>query len=125
MLNSTYHFEKMREVLDEYEPSRELSLAKTKLDECQLWLTQCRPTEEALNRDQRSPNPEEAQYTSHGWHIPGTPEDSRHFILRQKCGGPDACIPCREEVFRVQEALSTGTLESLPRRRPIIDNNPD
>jgi hypothetical protein len=37
MLNPIYHFEKMREVLNEFEPSRELSLAKTKLEECELW----------------------------------------------------------------------------------------
>lgn len=51
MLNPIYHFEKMRDVLNEFEPSRELSLAKTKLEECELWLTKCRPTKEAVERD--------------------------------------------------------------------------
>lgn len=61
MLNPVYHFEKMREVLDEFQPSRELSLAKTKLEECELWLTKCSPTEKALKRDQMSwPSPHSA-----------------------------------------------------------------
>lgn len=53
MMNPTYHFTRMRELLEEYQPSRELSLAKTKLDECELWLTRCQPTIEALTRDQK------------------------------------------------------------------------
>lgn len=52
MMNPTYHFAKMRELLSEYKPSRELSLAATKLDECELWLSKCVPTDEAANRDQ-------------------------------------------------------------------------
>lgn len=55
MLNPIYHFEKMRNVLDEFESSRELSLARTKLDECELWLTKCRPTKEAVERDMAAP----------------------------------------------------------------------
>jgi len=54
MMNPVYHFTRMRELLDEYQPSRERSLAATKLDECELWLTKCMPTDEALKRDQAS-----------------------------------------------------------------------
>ncbi len=52
MMNPTYHFARMRELLDEYEPSRERSLAATKLDECEMWLANCTPTELARTRDQ-------------------------------------------------------------------------
>ena len=55
MMNPTYHVARVRELLDEYEPSRERSLAATKLDEFELWLTRCQPTQEALNRDQAAP----------------------------------------------------------------------
>ena len=51
MMNPTYHFARMRELLDEHEPSRERSLAATKLDECEMWLARCAPTEEARSRD--------------------------------------------------------------------------
>lgn len=54
MLNPTYHIQRCRALLEEYEPSRERSLAATKLDEFELWLTRCKPTEEALQRDQAS-----------------------------------------------------------------------
>jgi len=54
-MNAAYFFSKMRDLLDEFEPGRERSLATTKLDECQLWLDRCKRTEEALNRDQASP----------------------------------------------------------------------
>lgn len=54
MMNSTYHFSRMRDLLDEYEPSREKSLAVTKLDEAEMWLAKCKPTAEAANRDQAS-----------------------------------------------------------------------
>jgi hypothetical protein len=57
MLNPIYHFDQMREVLAEFEPSRELSLAKTKLEECEMWLAKCRPTQEALHRDLKAPEP--------------------------------------------------------------------
>lgn len=50
-MNPVYHFDRMRELLDEYEPSRERSLAATKLDECEMWLGRCKPTDEALQRD--------------------------------------------------------------------------
>jgi hypothetical protein len=55
MMNPVYHFRKMRELLDEFEPSRERSLAATKLDECEMWLARCEPTTEALQRDQAAP----------------------------------------------------------------------
>jgi hypothetical protein len=61
MLNSIYHFEKMRDVLNEFEPSRELSLAKTKLEECELWLTKCHPTKEAVERDMAAPAPDSTE----------------------------------------------------------------
>ena len=58
MMNPTYHLARMRELLDEYEPSRERSLAATKLDECEMWLARCTPAREALRRDQAAPAPE-------------------------------------------------------------------
>ena len=51
MMNPTYHFARMRELIEEYEPSRERSLVATKIDEAELWLTRCQPTEEARTRD--------------------------------------------------------------------------
>jgi hypothetical protein len=57
MMNPTYHFTNMRKLLDEFEPSRERSLAATKLDEAELWLTRCKPTAEALGRDLKAPDP--------------------------------------------------------------------
>ena len=57
MMNPKYHFARMRELLDEFEPSRERSLAATKLDEAEMWLERCSPTEEALNRDRASMPP--------------------------------------------------------------------
>jgi hypothetical protein len=55
VMNPNYFFARMRELLDEFEPSRERSLAATKLDECELWLSRCQPTEQALQRDQAAP----------------------------------------------------------------------
>ena len=52
MMNPTYHFARMRDMIEEYEPSRERSLVATKIDEAELWLTRCAVTEEARNRDQ-------------------------------------------------------------------------
>lgn len=47
--------QRLRELLnDQYQPSRERSLAATKLDEFELWLTRCAPTDEALTRDGES-----------------------------------------------------------------------
>ena len=54
MMNPAYHFRRMRELLGEFEPSRERSLAQTKLDEAELWLTRCAPTAEAAGRDRAS-----------------------------------------------------------------------
>ena len=56
MMNPSYFFARMRELLDEFEPSRERSLAVTKLDECELWLSRCQPTQDALQRDQAAPH---------------------------------------------------------------------
>jgi hypothetical protein len=56
-MNPAYDFARMRELLDEYKPSRERSLAATKLDECELWLTRCQPAEEARARDMTAPAP--------------------------------------------------------------------
>jgi hypothetical protein len=52
MMNPKYHFARMRELVNEFEQSRERSLAATKLDECEMWLARCEPTAEALQRDQ-------------------------------------------------------------------------
>lgn len=57
MMNPKYFFARMRELLDEYEPSREKSLAATKLDECEMWLARAKPTQEALSRDQAEQAP--------------------------------------------------------------------
>lgn len=57
MMNSTYFLDRMRDLLEEFEPSRERSLAATKLDECEMWLARCRRTEEARNRDMVAPDP--------------------------------------------------------------------
>lgn len=54
MMNPAYHIQRCRDLVDEYEPSRERSLAATKLDEFELWLTRCTPTKEALERDTTS-----------------------------------------------------------------------
>jgi hypothetical protein len=54
MMNPDYYFAQLRDLLDEYKPSRERSLALTKLEECELWLTKCEPTDEAFSRDQAS-----------------------------------------------------------------------
>ena len=54
-MNPTYHFARMRDLLNEYEPSREKALAATKLDECEIWLAKATPTEEARNRDLAAP----------------------------------------------------------------------
>lgn len=58
MLNPTYFFTRMRVLFDEFEPSRERSLAVTKLDECEMWLARCKPTDEALQRDLMAPAPD-------------------------------------------------------------------
>jgi hypothetical protein len=52
MMNPAYHFAGMRELIEEFRPSRERSLAATKLDECEMWLARCMPTDEAWHRDQ-------------------------------------------------------------------------
>jgi hypothetical protein len=54
MMNPIYQFGRMRELFEEFEDGREKSLARTKLDECEMWLQKCVPTEEALARDLQS-----------------------------------------------------------------------
>jgi hypothetical protein len=54
VLNHEYHIARARDLIAEFEPSRERSLAATKLDEFELWLSRCKPTKEALERDQAS-----------------------------------------------------------------------
>lgn len=54
MMNPAYHIKRVRDLLDEIQPSRERSLAATKLDEFEMWLSRCQPTDDALNRDQAS-----------------------------------------------------------------------
>jgi hypothetical protein len=56
MMNPKYYLAQMHEVLEEFEPSRERSLAATKLDECEMWLARCKPTAEALRRDLAAPH---------------------------------------------------------------------
>lgn len=51
VINPKYVMNRARTLVDEYKPSRERSLAITKLDEFEMWLSKCEPTEEALNRD--------------------------------------------------------------------------
>ena len=55
MMNPTYHFNRMRDLINEFEPSRERSLAATKLDEAEMWLAKCQPTAEAQARDREAP----------------------------------------------------------------------
>jgi hypothetical protein len=88
MMNPKYHIDRMREVLDEFEPGRERSLAAEKLDECELWLTRCKPTKEALERDQAS------------WQL-------------SHCGGPDICSQCAKEssaVLQEKQVKIEGSL---------------
>lgn len=59
MINPHYHLDRLRDgVASDYENSRERSLALTKLDEAELWLTRCQPTAEALARDGKSGRPD-------------------------------------------------------------------
>jgi hypothetical protein len=55
MLNPDYFFSRLRDVLEEFEPGRERSLAATKIDEAELWLTRCTVKAEAMERDQVAP----------------------------------------------------------------------
>lgn len=57
MMNPGYFIGRVRDLLEEFEPSRERSLAATKLDEFELWLNRCRRTAEALNCDKAAPAP--------------------------------------------------------------------
>lgn len=50
-MNPVYHFQRVRDLIEEYVPSRERSLVLIKIDEAELWLTKCEPTEEAKLRD--------------------------------------------------------------------------
>lgn len=54
VMNPTYHIGRARDLLDEFKSSRERSLAATKLDEFEMWLARCEPTQEALERDQEA-----------------------------------------------------------------------
>lgn len=47
---------KTRDMLDDFKPSRERSLAATKLDEFEMWLARCEPTEEFIS-DETTPLP--------------------------------------------------------------------
>lgn len=53
VMNLAYHFATLREWIDQFEPSRERSLAATKLDECEMWLDRCEPLVK-VNEDQRN-----------------------------------------------------------------------
>lgn len=59
MMNPVYRFNRVRDLIEEFEPSRERSLAATKLDEAEMWLARCQPTAEALGRDLCAPAPSE------------------------------------------------------------------
>ena len=41
-------FDELRALIEQYKPSRERSLAQTKLDECEMWLARAEPTDEAI-----------------------------------------------------------------------------
>jgi hypothetical protein len=56
-MNPGYHLARVRDLIEEFEPSRERSLAATKLDEMEMWLLRCKPTQEALGRDQAAAPP--------------------------------------------------------------------
>jgi hypothetical protein len=48
--SAAYFLARARDVLDEYQPSRERSLVATKIEEAELWLGRCKPTAEAAER---------------------------------------------------------------------------
>lgn len=89
MMNPTYHFARMHELIDEFQPSRERSLALTKLKECEMLLRQCKPTEEARGRDQSASAPG----TTFNVFKPQT-TTIRIFHNRAICGGPGICLTC-------------------------------
>lgn len=83
MLNPAYFINRMREVVEEYKPSRERSLAATKLDEFEMWLKRCEPTAEALNRDLADVGDHRTKTTEHVDHawvehvtLDGSPRDA-------------------------------------------------
>lgn len=51
MKNPAYFIQRCRDLLDEYEPSTEKVLAELSLNEFELWIKNCKPTQEALERD--------------------------------------------------------------------------
>ncbi|HEY2455617.1 MAG TPA: hypothetical protein VGI71_23980 [Scandinavium sp.] len=53
MMNPKYFFGRMQELVKEYKPSRELQIVRTKLEEAEMWLAKCEPTDEAKCRDLR------------------------------------------------------------------------
>ena len=52
MMNPTYHFARMKELLDEYQPSLTRDSVAYHLEMAERLLKGCDPTEEALKRDQ-------------------------------------------------------------------------
>lgn len=104
MMNPDYHFARMRELIEEFQPSRERSLAATKLDECEMWLARCTPTDEAVQRDQANiapvgyQGPAQHTYTTgcDGFHEPG------------QCPGSDCGCGLGAERCRAAEDGETG-----------------
>ena len=54
MMNPKYHFARMRELLDEFEPSVAKTQAEIKLEECEMWLAKCAPDADELAKEQAS-----------------------------------------------------------------------
>lgn len=108
MLNPQYYFKQMREHLEEYNPSRERSLAATKLEECEMWLAKCTLTDEARMRDM-------SRFTdilldSTGWPVHQCPRNV--MVLMLKNGLPEGGWSVILGDARDQPALSvSGYLE--------------
>lgn len=113
MMNPGYHFGQMRELLGEFEPSRERSLAQTKLDEAELWLTRCAPTAEALGRDLAASSPVAHPFADEcdGFHHPGrdcnlpTSGDDEYRLTDAGRARADAEAQASPDVWTVAECL--------------------
>lgn len=55
-------------------------------------------------------------YTTHGYPIPGSPEDPLPPMHKARCGGPgELCVKCNTEIVIYQEAQRTSERLSDPR----------
>lgn len=63
--------------------------------------------------------------TSHGHHIPGSPEEVGDVPPKARCGGPGLCGPCSaQSAFWTQEAKRIGIIadldDAIPKHQGII-----